>query len=507
MRAFSYLTAAAATLIGSVWAEDLLFVDTLKYTEYQEATTTLGMTAKVVTIDEWKAMTTTDFTKFKAIIISDPNCVDDTTPIKFLEETKNTWSPAVTGNMILIGTDPTYHDGRTGAVTLIQNSIKFAAAGASTGLYFALSCYYNDVDVAPVDALSVFGDFKVRGKLSCYNNVHIVAGSEAMTTLTDASLSDWSCSVHEAFSSYPTAGTGGFQALAIAKDILGVGSQTFADGTMGLPYIISRGAVPTGCGNGVYEPTFLEECDLGSSNGAEGSLCDKSCKCKYGVLDAAAGTCKSKPADPSGTGTGPHYGNSTTTVSVPYPVTVTSPATPIVVIIGIEIVIIIDITLVCPPGSTVTTTVTKTLSTLQRPIYGASTSGHPCYICAIGTPKPDDFVTVINTICPATPIPAPPVTYKMCHSCPEAVISTKVPGAEVTKCGGDCTGFVKETPHIHGTPAPSTPAYTRLATVVPSGSLPVKPTETGKVVVAGAARNAVAYGAAAGVVGVIAALL
>lgn len=506
MRGISYLAAAAATLIGSVWAEDLLFVDTLKYREYTEAVGPLGFTAKVVSIDTWKTMTTADFAKFKAIIISDPNCVYNTNPIKFLEETKATWSPAVTGNIVLIGTDPTLHQSRPGAVTLIDNSIKFAASGATTGLYFALSCYYNDVDIATVDALSAIGEFKVRGKLGCYNNVHIVASSPAIDTLTDASLSGWSCSVHEAFSSYPTSGTGGFQALAIAKDILGVGTQTFADGTTGLPYVISRGAIPTGCGNGVYEPTFFEECDLGAGNGAAGALCDKSCKCLYGVADAAAGTCKTKSADPSGSGTPPTYGNSTTTVSVPYPVTVTTPATPIVVIIGIEIVIVVDITLVCPPGSTVTTTVTKTLSTLQRPIYGTSTIGYPCYVCAIGTPAPNDFVTVINTICPATPIPAPPVTYKMCSACSESVVTTKIPGIDATTCAG-CIGYVKETPHVH-TPVPSTPAYT--LTAVATGRLPVTPSSspTGKtVVVAGAARNAAVGGVAAGVVGMIAALL
>jgi len=246
-------------------------------------------------------MTTADFAKFKAIILSDPNCVDNPSPVSFVSDTKAVWSPAVTGNMIVIGTDPTYHSGRQpGAVTLIDNSVRFAASGSGTGLYFALSCYYHDAKTASVDVLSEFGKFTVRGDLGCYNDAHIVATSEAMTSLTDASLSNWRCSVHEAFAEYPTSGRGGFQALAIAKGILGVGSQNFADETRGLPYIISRGATPTGCGDGKYEPKFNEECDHGSNNGKAGDLCDKSCKCLYGVLDAKAGTCKGAPPTSSG---------------------------------------------------------------------------------------------------------------------------------------------------------------------------------------------------------------
>jgi hypothetical protein len=162
-------------------------------------------------------------------------------------------------------------------------------AGTSTGLYFALSCFYDRVDNATVTALSEFGDFEVRGNLDCYNEVHKVADSPALKNLTDSPLSNWSCSVHEAFSAYPQTGVGGFQALAIAQDILGLGSQKFADGTMGLPYIISRGATPVGCGNGIWEPQFEEECDGGKNNGVAGDPCSSSCKCLSGNPDGKGG--------------------------------------------------------------------------------------------------------------------------------------------------------------------------------------------------------------------------
>jgi|SRR5579862_5143902 len=93
---------ALAGLAYHVVAEDLLFMDTLQDDEYQEATTRLGLTAKVVTDAEWRAMSTADFAQFKAIIIGD-SASDDQTLIQFLDDTKATWSPAVQGNMLIIG--------------------------------------------------------------------------------------------------------------------------------------------------------------------------------------------------------------------------------------------------------------------------------------------------------------------------------------------------------------------------------------------------------------------
>ncbi|KAH8896575.1 hypothetical protein GQ53DRAFT_889812 [Thozetella sp. PMI_491] len=500
MRVSAALAMSAAAL---VLAEDLLFIDSLEYVEYSEATTKLGYSAKVVTEAEWRAMTTADFAKFKAIVISDPYCGGSTAEIQFLDDTKAVWSPAIGGNIVLIGTDPSLHSGsEPGAVTLIDNSVTFAASGDATGLYFALSCYYNSVDSATVDALSEFGTFTVRGNLGCYNNAHIVASSPALATLDDAALSDWSCSVHEAFSGYPTAGVGGFQALAIAKDILGVGSQDFGDGTTGLPYIISRGAIPAGCGDGVYQPKIGEECDHGKSNGAPGDLCDKSCKCLYVFRNS--------------TSTSFSY-HSTTSV----PTSTTTAEGPCNTIVGIEIIEIIEIVEVCPEGSTVTTIVTTCLSTLQRPIYSTSTPGYPCYVCAFGPPAPTDFMTVTTTSCPSHPEVTPVVTVKKCSACEETTITTDtIPGCTPTEtaCPG-CAPFVPETPHVHSQ-APSVtvpavvtsarptgvaPANATLSTV--TGYPPAGATSTAKVVTAGAPQVEILGAAiAAGVLGLLAVL-
>lgn len=238
--------------------------------------------AHVATPEEWNGMTTADFGKYKAIIIPDPECgaVDD---VNFLDATKDVWSPAVEGNIILIGTDPGFHSSsRDGALTLIDDGVNFAASGNGTGLYYALSCYYDSVDAATVDSLSYFGSIQVRGQLACYNDAHLVAESPALGTLDDAALSDWSCSVHEVFTSFPTTGPLAFEPLAIAQGATGDGLKDFADGTSGIPYIIVKGATPAGCGDGVWDPSVEEECDDGPLNGTPDSECSSSCKCLQG---------------------------------------------------------------------------------------------------------------------------------------------------------------------------------------------------------------------------------
>jgi len=84
-----------------------------------------------------------------------------------------------------------------------------------------------------LDAFSP-GGFTVLG-VGCFNDAHIVATHPSLTGITDATLSNWSCSVHEAFDKWPV----DFQVLAIARNI--GSSFTATDGTVGTPYILARG--------------------------------------------------------------------------------------------------------------------------------------------------------------------------------------------------------------------------------------------------------------------------
>jgi len=195
--------------------------------EAQQATAA-GLTWEYLTPTQWAAKSTADFAAYKAIVLGDNTCsgVSDVAPAV---TNKSTWGPAITGNVIVVGTDPTYHatyfpgNGSltSGPATLIKNGIGFAASQAGkTGAYISLSCYYHGVAAnTPVPLLDAFtpGGFTVQG-VGCFNNAHIVATHPSLTGLTDASLSGWSCSVHEAFDKWPA----DFQVLAIAQ---GAGSM------------------------------------------------------------------------------------------------------------------------------------------------------------------------------------------------------------------------------------------------------------------------------------------
>jgi cysteine-rich repeat protein len=122
--------------------------------------------------------------------------------------------------------------------------------------------------------------------------------------------------VHEAFSVYPSVGLQGFQAIAIADGVVAPGTQTFGDGHSGLPYILTRGATPAGCGNGIYEPSVGEECDDGKSNGALGDPCSASCKCLSGK-PKGDGTCyPSNSTIPTGPSSGKPSGYSNVSIVV-----------------------------------------------------------------------------------------------------------------------------------------------------------------------------------------------
>jgi hypothetical protein len=205
-----------------------------------------GFTVTDVSDATWESMTTSQFAAYQLIILADPSCVVGTGPITAALSNTSTWGAAVNGNVVVIGTDPTYHkdSGTAGAGQLMTSAVKFAGAQAGkTGLYAALSCYYAyspDKTVMPLlDGITPDGSFTLiglNGAGLCFNNAHIVATSPSLSGLGDADLSNWSCSVHEAFDAWPPS----FEVLAMAENF--GSSYTATDGTIGSPYILSRGA-------------------------------------------------------------------------------------------------------------------------------------------------------------------------------------------------------------------------------------------------------------------------
>jgi hypothetical protein len=215
--------------------------------EAQHATA-LGLTPVVVDDATWSAMTAADFASYRALVFGDPDCQVGTSSITAAENNRAVWGPVVGGNIIIMGTDPVFHASRgtAGASVLIEKGIGFAAAEpGKTGAYICLSCYYFSAPSGtPVPLLDPFGPFTVVAQAigACPNAVHIIATSPALAGLGDADLSNWGCSTHEGFDSWPLAPPppSGFAPLAICTDL--PSSFLAPDGTRGAPYIIQRGA-------------------------------------------------------------------------------------------------------------------------------------------------------------------------------------------------------------------------------------------------------------------------
>jgi len=198
----------------------------------------LGFGVDVVDAPTWSSMTAAQFANYRALILGDPTC-DPSYPLRnswFSVENANkgVWAPVVDGNILVNGTDPVFHQTQ-GGDAMVERGIAFAAdVPGKTGLYVSLTCAFHDSAPTDVDVLSPFGTFTVEG-VGCYNDAHIVATHPALLGMTDASISNWSCSVHEAFSAWPA----DFAVLAIARNI--GSSYTAADGSVGTPYILARG--------------------------------------------------------------------------------------------------------------------------------------------------------------------------------------------------------------------------------------------------------------------------
>ncbi len=197
-----------------------------------------GHPVQVVDATQWAAMSAADFAnKYDAIVLGDPTCKSTGPELPAADPVSNPkWTSAVDGNVVIIGTDETYHQGQGGAL-LMEKAAAFAAAQpGKTGAYISLSCYFHGTAPGtPLKLLDGFGTFTATG-VGCHNNAKIVATHPALTGLTDAALSNWSCSVHEGFDSWPVS----FEVLALAE---GAGTAyVSADGLhVGTPYILARG--------------------------------------------------------------------------------------------------------------------------------------------------------------------------------------------------------------------------------------------------------------------------
>lgn len=209
----------------------------------------LGYNVAVADTIAWRALTRSDFAKYDAVVIGDRGCSDGGSGyLDVAAATRGRWTPALTGNVSVVGTDPVYH-WRFGAKVeparrLIVNGLTFATASRGTGAYVSLGCAYSGAGrFTDVPLLAGFGPFTVRGQATpplggCADRAEIVRSSSPLVAgLTDASLSSWGCSIHEGIDAYPYP----FKVVAQHKP-----SQ--------LPYMVTRraGTFPTARSATVY---------------------------------------------------------------------------------------------------------------------------------------------------------------------------------------------------------------------------------------------------------------
>lgn len=184
---------------------------------YTSVISSFNYTWDVATDTEWSNMVTSDFAQYRAIIFLD--AIDNDFGSYFLglaALTIQEWSPAIDGNILIIGTDEAHHYA-AGGESLIENGLSFVLDDTcdKTGLYMSLSYYYYPQFISGgglptnVAALSYFGTFTVDHhntlNTECHDSSHIVAKHPAFdTSMTDSDLSGWECSVHEIFIQFPS---------------------------------------------------------------------------------------------------------------------------------------------------------------------------------------------------------------------------------------------------------------------------------------------------------------
>ena len=189
-----------------------------------------GFKVTVVSGAAWDAMKASDFAKYQVLIVGDPFCDSTASSV-----TSNAavWTAVVmgkaggstmTGNRVLVGTDPEDHYNPTvagnpstaGQEHLVEGGIAYAGGvTGATGVYFDTSCGDSTGDIPTLNLLSVtHKGFSENGSPPCGGSVALIGSNAAFAKLHTVDLAGWGCSVHTTYPTYPT----DWHALAVATD-------------------------------------------------------------------------------------------------------------------------------------------------------------------------------------------------------------------------------------------------------------------------------------------------
>lgn len=270
-------TAGLVGLVGGVAsggggpAGQVLILDTAldagaSYNE-EDSAISLGFTVDVVDAATWAGMSTADFAAYRAIVFGDPDCQENGgAALGAALDSLATWTPAITGNVVVHTFDPIAHDSDPGSVELMDKGIAWATGvSGQTGMYLSTSCYNGPSVDNLLNALVSGWSFvseEAASSVAWGDDIHVVGSNPSLDGLTDEELSGWGDSTHGFFSTWP----GSFGVFAIvSEEVVSGGAPisgqaeddptdpplcqcvpddfTAGDQTVGSPVILVRGAV------------------------------------------------------------------------------------------------------------------------------------------------------------------------------------------------------------------------------------------------------------------------
>jgi hypothetical protein len=181
-----------------------------------------GFDVRIVGGKQWASMTTAQFKQYRALIIGDHTDSGNPSRVHWAVDNAKTWGKAISGNIILAGSDPEYHASHTanaaGAQKYMAKAIAFAGAvSGHTGLYFA-GAYYRSNTPVPVPVLNGLKNNGFTWENEGGDTIHIdPATRPRVKGLSDGDMSNWMTTSHEAFISWPST----FHVWAVAEDPFG----------------------------------------------------------------------------------------------------------------------------------------------------------------------------------------------------------------------------------------------------------------------------------------------
>ena len=196
-------------LLPPALASNILLYGPTEFTE-SDVLAAAGHTVTTWDATAWAAATTAEFAAFDTIVVGDLSCSGPTSAsLQTLFDTQAAWGPALTGNIVVHGADPSCHEGSAaGAGEFIETVVAWTAGGSGTGASFS-----SDWGVRSLDYIDVLGDFS--STLDHDETMTILDTSHPMWGgVTEADMYGWGNTHHSQIDVWPT----DFDAIAEDED-------------------------------------------------------------------------------------------------------------------------------------------------------------------------------------------------------------------------------------------------------------------------------------------------